>query len=101
MTDLTCEHCGTTFEKTNKRGPTPRYCKDACKVAAHRAKKTPETPVPKVTPKAETTSHPPRPGLTLRDVINVAELDLSTKQCDVIINAFTKARLRAARRERG
>lgn len=90
MTDLTCEHCGTRFEKTNKRGPAPRYCKDACKVAAHRAKKGED-------PKE---ASPPKAGLTLRDVINVAELDLSVKQCDVVINAFTKARLRAARRER-
>lgn len=93
---ITCEHCDTEFEKTNKRGPNPRYCKDSCKLAAHRAKKgQPDKPSkPKVASK-------PKAGLTLRDVINVAELDLSVKQCDVILNAFTKARLRAAKRERG
>ena len=87
--NLTCERCGNQFEKTNKRGPTPKFCSDACKQAKHRQRK-PEM--------AEITQ--PKPGLTLRDVVNVAQLDLSVKQCDVILEAFTKARLRAAKRER-
>lgn len=86
MTTLTCESCGKTFEKTNKRGPKPKFCGDACRQAGHRAKPKDATPPPK--------------GITLRDVVNIAELDLSVKQCDVVIDAFTKARLRAARRER-
>lgn len=84
---ITCERCETTFEKTNKRGPTPKYCSDACKAAKHRQRNG-----------AEET--PSQKGLTLRDVVNVAQLDLSVKQCDVILEAFTKARMRAARRER-
>jgi hypothetical protein len=93
MTTLTCENCGTSFEKTNKRGPKPKFCSDACRQAGHRAKK-PEDPPPSPTPSGA------KPVITLRDVVNIAELDLTTKQCDVIINAFTKARLRAAKRER-
>lgn len=95
--ELTCERCGNEFEKTNKRGPKPRFCSDACKQANHRATKGVSAPVKKVPNKSPA---PPAKGLTLRDVVNIAELDLSVKQCDVIINAFTKARLRAAKRER-
>lgn len=94
MTTLTCERCGDEFQKTNKRGPKPRFCSSACKQANHRAKD--DEPVEK----APAAPAPAKEGLTLRDVVNIAELDLSVKQCDIIINAFTKARLRAARRER-
>jgi hypothetical protein len=88
---ITCERCGTEFERAKRRGPIPKYCSDACKAAKHRQRTSPAT---------ATAEAPPRQGLTLRDVINVAQLDLSVKQCDVILEAFTKARLRAARRER-
>lgn len=84
---LTCERCETQFEKTNKRGPTPRFCSEACKKAKHRQRK-------------EAPPAPVQQGLTLRDVINVAQLPLSVKQCDVVLEAFNKARLRAAKRER-
>ncbi len=107
MNDISCEYCGTVFQATNKRGPKPRYCKDACKLAAHRARKaagTADAPTV-VTATTKPATPPTAPGpqapvLTLRDVIRVAELDLSVKQCDAVINAFTKARLRAAKRER-
>jgi hypothetical protein len=36
--DLTCEWCGVEFERPNHRGPTPKYCTDAHRQAAHRAR---------------------------------------------------------------
>jgi hypothetical protein len=36
--DLTCEWCGVEFERPNNRGPTPKYCSDAHRQAAHRAR---------------------------------------------------------------
>lgn len=84
----TCEYCGKLFQAKNKRGPKPKFCSESCKQKKRREN----------APKATSTA--PKVGLTLRDVINVAELNLTVKQIDVILEAFTKARARAARRER-
>jgi hypothetical protein len=94
---LTCNYCDKAFEKVTKRGPAPKFCSDACKQGSYRDRKA------GVAPKAPTPAPPspdPGKGLTLRDVVNVAELNLSVKQCDVILHAFTKARARAVKRER-
>lgn len=90
--ELTCEWCEKPFEKTNKRGPKPKFCSDSHRVMANRAKGEKKAADPPVRTSFE--------GLTLRDVVNVADLELSAKQCDVVIEAFTKARLRAVKRER-
>lgn len=33
---LTCEWCGEKFAKPNGKGPTPKFCSDAHRQAAHR-----------------------------------------------------------------
>ena len=35
---LACEWCGVEFERPNHRGPSPKYCSDAHRQAAHRAR---------------------------------------------------------------
>jgi hypothetical protein len=36
---LLCEWCGREVRRRGSRGPTPRYCQSACRVAAHRARR--------------------------------------------------------------
>jgi hypothetical protein len=35
MADLRCAWCGDVFEKTNRRGPIPRYCTAVCRQRAY------------------------------------------------------------------
>lgn len=36
--NTTCHHCGADFTATNRRGITPRFCSNACKQKAYRAR---------------------------------------------------------------
>ena len=38
--NLTCDWCNEAFERPHERGPSPKFCSDAHRQAAHRAKKT-------------------------------------------------------------
>lgn len=35
----TCEQCGCTFDAVNRRGITPRFCSNACRQKAYRARR--------------------------------------------------------------
>jgi hypothetical protein len=35
---LTCEQCGQPFEKPHGKGPSPKFCRPACRQAAFRAR---------------------------------------------------------------
>lgn len=39
MTVLVCERCGKPFERTNLKGPVPRFCKVSCRQRAYEARR--------------------------------------------------------------
>lgn len=44
--DLTCEWCAVAFERPARRGPAPKFCGDAHRQAAHRARRRSDAPTP-------------------------------------------------------